>query len=60
MTVKVRGYGCSSVVKAVVLQFELAGHGLQTDIKRSSGGQWVVEAQVKNPQEFRYGPPAGL
>lgn len=47
---KVRGYGCSTIVKAVVLQFELAGHGLGTRLVRSSGGQWVVEARIVRPE----------
>lgn len=43
---KIRGYGCSSVVNAIVLQFDLAGHGLKTKILRAKGGMWVVEATL--------------
>lgn len=43
---KVRGYGCSSVVNAIVLQYDLAGHGLTTKILRAKGGMWVVEATL--------------
>jgi hypothetical protein len=40
-------YGCSSVVNAVMLQYELAGHGLYTDIRRSSGGMYVCNHAIK-------------
>lgn len=42
-----RTFGCTSIVNAVSLQFELAGHGLFTDLKRSKGGQWLCEHAVK-------------
>lgn len=42
-----RTYGCSSVVNAVCLQYELAGHGMFTDLKRSRGGLWLVEHAIK-------------
>lgn len=48
--VHIRGYGCSSIINALCLQFELAGHGLKTGIKRSMGGQWVVEAKIERPE----------
>lgn len=31
-------YGCTSIINAVCLQFELAGHGLYTSVKRSGKG----------------------
>lgn len=40
-------YGCSSVVNAVCLQFELAGHGLYTNIQRSKGGTYVCSHAIK-------------
>lgn len=49
--IKTRGYGCSSIINALCLQFELAGHGLKTGIKRSMGGQWVVEAKIDRPEQ---------
>lgn len=42
-------FGCTSVIAAVNLQFELAGHGLYTDVKRS-GKQWVCDHVVKRPE----------
>ena len=38
-------YGCSSVVAAVNLQFELAGHGLDTNIIHD-GKRWVCERAI--------------
>lgn len=40
-------YGCSSIVNAVLLQFELADHGLYTRIERSSGGTYVCCHAIK-------------
>lgn len=40
-------YGCSSVVNAVCLQFELASHGLYTNIQRSKGGTYVCSHAIK-------------
>lgn len=40
-------YGCSSIVNAVLLQYELAGHGLYTDVRRSSGGMYVCNHAIK-------------
>ena len=43
-------FGCTSVVAAVNLQFELAGHGLYTDLRRSKGGVWLCDLVVKRPE----------
>jgi hypothetical protein len=40
-------YGCSSVINAVLLQYELAGHGLFTNILRSKGGMYVCNHAIK-------------
>lgn len=40
-------YGCSSVINAVCLQFELAGHGLYTDIQRAKGGRYLCNHTIK-------------
>jgi hypothetical protein len=45
-----RTYGCSTIINAVNLQFELAGHGLYTDLKRSPGGMWLAEHAIKRPE----------
>jgi hypothetical protein len=45
-----RTYGCTSVVNAVCLQFELAGPGLFTSIHRSKSGMWLCEAAIKRPE----------
>lgn len=42
-----RTFGCSSIINAVNLQFELAGHNLYTDIKRAKGGLWLCEHAIK-------------
>lgn len=43
----VRMYGCTTLLKAVLLQFKLSGYGLKTAIRLSKAGQYVVEAAVK-------------
>lgn len=40
-------YGCKSVVNAICLQFELAGHDLYTDVTRSKGGMYVCTHTIK-------------
>lgn len=40
-------YGCSSVINAVLLQYELAGHGLFTSIHRAKGGMYVCNHNIK-------------
>lgn len=52
MTMHERGngrhsYGCSSVINAVLLQYELAGHGLFTDIHVAKGGMYVCNHAIK-------------
>jgi len=44
-----RTYGCSTIINAVNLQFELAGHGLYTNLKRAPGGMWLAEHTIKRP-----------
>lgn len=45
---KVKGYGCTSIIHALCLQFSLAGLGLRCSIHRTPKGQWVVEAQLRD------------
>jgi hypothetical protein len=40
-------YACSSVINAVCLQYQLAGHGLYTSIQRSTGGKYVCTHAIK-------------
>lgn len=43
-----RTFGCSSIINAVNLQFELAGHGVYTDLKRNDGAtMWLCEHAIK-------------
>lgn len=41
-------YGCRSILSALCLQFQLAGHGLRCSLRRTEKGQWVVEAKVRD------------
>lgn len=50
----IRAYGCTTIVNAVCLQFELAGHGLYTDIRCSRGGMWLCEAALKRPEHSTF------
>lgn len=49
-------YGCSDIIKAINLQFELAGHGIYTDVVRSLHG---YACKVVKPRRNTVTSPCG-